>query len=519
MELTRRRFIELTGVAGIAAATLTACASSTSSEGESDEQADGAVESPVETLEADVVVCGSGTAGTYAAVRAAELGAAVVWLEKNSTLGGTSAITEGIATIDGINMREAGIDPLKDQLYHDFMESQNWGAVPEVLAAYIENNGPATDWAIGNGARIQYAPVSPDTYWGGVCFADDGSFMHLGEGMLQPLWDLGETMDNLELCLSTPATSLIMDGGKVSGVMAQGQSGPVRINAKAVILATGGFADNIEMVEQYVDLGCDGVYFLGIPGRDGEGINMALSAGGKLHGAGAAMYTSGMVEGTNSIGDIVNMAFGWSTCLGVNERGERFYNEDTCSGNNTYLRNIAVRNQKTAWSITDDASIQGLAAIAPVDFFTGVTEGDLLQEIESYDAIVKGDTVADLASAMGVPADALQASFDEYNAILGGAEDVKFGLGAEYGVPLGEGPYYAAKIQCSAYSTEAGATTDEKMRVISKETGEPIEGLFAVGNDNGSLYNTAYPMHVIGGTGQGFAAASGFVAAQSAVAL
>ena len=225
---------------------------------------------------------------------------------KKSVLGGTSAITEGIATIDGINMRNAQIDPMKDKLYHDFMESQNWGAVPEVLKAYIDSNGPATDWAIEHGIRMAYAPVSPDTYWGGVCFSDDGSFLHMGDGMLQYLWDFGETMGNLDLRLSTPAKSLIMDDGEAVGVIADGAKGPIRVNAKAVILATGGFSDN-----------------------------------------------------------------------------------------------------------------------------------------------------AELADAMGVSADALQASFDECNAIVAGdSKDEKFGLSTEFGTPLGEGPYHAGRIICSALAFE-----------------------------------------------------------------
>lgn len=523
MDMTRRNFLAAAGVAGAGAfATLAGCSAPAHRQKSSD-ASDGVVQDAsaanvVETVDVDVVVVGSGTAGTYAAVRAAENGANVLWLEQNQVRGGTSAITEGIATIGGYAMREQGLDLKLDQLYHDFMEFQSWGASPEVLSMYLTNNGPATDWAIDHGAKLQYSPMSEDTYWGSVCFDDEGNFLHMGEGMLQPLWDYGDTMSNLELRTGVTASDLVMQDGTVTGLLAEGGKGTIQVNAKAVVLATGGFADNPDMMKQYVGAEEGEIVIVGMGGRMGTGVKMGLSAGGRMHGQSAMMYTFGAVEGASGFNDIVNMVFCWDATLSVNEKGERFFNEAATVNDRTDFRNLSVRNQKTAWAVADAPYVNGIAEMGQVDYVTGKTEGDLMQEIESYDSIVSAQTLDELAEKMGVPADALKASVEHYNAIADGEPDPRFGLTGEFAIPVLEAPYYAAKIVPSAYGTEGGPLTNDKMQVLSDETGEPIPGLYVVGSDNGSMYHTNYPMHIVGGTAQGFAAASGFVAANTITA-
>lgn len=466
-----------------------------------------------ETIDVDVVVVGSGTGGTFAAVRAAEQGARVLWLEKRSELGGTSVLTEGIAAVDSSLMKEAKADPRKGELFQLFMDSQDWGAIPEVVDAYLDNNGAAIDWALGHGAECIYSPVSPDTYWGGVCFDAQGNFLHIGEGILEPLWSFGDTLENLEVRTETPAVNLIIEDGKTAGVYAQASDGTlIRANAKAVVLASGGFCSNDEMVERYLNIAPGAVKFYGMEGRDGDGVNMALAAGSPMHGATAAMYTFGAVDGASSFHDIVNATFGWGSLLSVNQDGRRFFNEGINLGSDTARRNIALRTQRASYTIADDAYVQEYIALGEIDFVTGKTVGDLKENIDAYESIVRADSLADLAASIGVDPATLEASVEEYNAIASGTTDDRFGLTAEQVVPVLKAPFYAARMVPSSYATEGGATTNAAMQVLGAE-GQVIEGLYAVGNDNGSIINTYYPMHVLGGTAQGFAATGGFVAA------
>lgn len=469
----------------------------------------------IETVECDIVVAGSGTAGTFAAVRAAELGATVLWLERLAERGGTSTYTEGIGVIDSQLMKNAQKDPRKDELFHKFMDSQNWAVSAEILDTYIDGNGPAIDWALGHGAQLAYMPLSDDTYWGGVCFDDQGKFLHMGEGLLSCLWTAGDALPNLELRMSTRLVGLIHEDGKVVGAYAETDGGVIEVRAKAVMLATGGFCGNEEMASDLANVRAGEVTFFGLEGREGDGIKAALQIGAQLHAKEALMYTFGCIKGTTSFDDIVNATFAWNPLVAINQDGRRFANEGFCATSNTANRSLAIRQQKAAWCIADQAHVQAYLDMGQLDYVTGVTQGDLAASLESLPAICKADTLEELALLIGVDADALVASVEAYNAIADGAEDVRFGLDPELAIPVKKAPFYAAQLVASAYSTEGGLLTNASMQVLDAN-GEPIEGLYALGNDNGSIIGTNYPMHVLGGTAQGWAATGGYLAAHHA---
>ena len=159
------------------------------------------------TEECDVVVCGSGSAGTYAAIRAAELGARVIWLEKTSLKGGTSTITEGTLAYNTQEQLDAqGPTDLQAE-FEAYMQWHNWGAYAPGIWCYLDNSGEALDWAISHGASMstggQGALLS--------CFDEAGNWVNNGEGMLKPLWAYGETLDNLDFRLESPAVNIILD--------------------------------------------------------------------------------------------------------------------------------------------------------------------------------------------------------------------------------------------------------------------------------------------------------------------
>ena len=166
------------------------------------------------TEECDVVVCGSGSAGTYAAIRAAELGARVIWLEKTSLKGGTSTITEGTLAYNTQEQLDAqGPTDLQAE-FEAYMQWHNWGAYAPGIWCYLDNSGEALDWAISHGASMstggQGALLS--------CFDEAGNWVNNGEGMLKPLWAYGETLDNLDFRLESPAVNIILDNEGVGGV-------------------------------------------------------------------------------------------------------------------------------------------------------------------------------------------------------------------------------------------------------------------------------------------------------------
>lgn len=119
----------------------------------------------IRTEDADIVVVGSGSAGTFAAVRAAERGARVIWLEKTSSKGGTSTITEGLTAFDAEQQRATGEKSDLKGIYTMLMDWHNWGAKTEAFQTYFDFSGKAIDWAISHGPTwcIAATPKSPTT--------------------------------------------------------------------------------------------------------------------------------------------------------------------------------------------------------------------------------------------------------------------------------------------------------------------------------------------------------------------
>lgn len=250
----------------------------------------------VRTEDADVVVVGSGSAGTFAAIRAAERGAHVIWLEKTTAKGGTSTITEGLTAFDGEQQRATGEASDLNGIYTALMDWHNWGAKTEAFQTYFDFSGKAVDWAVSHGASLVYSGNPKKPHYSPV--DAQGNWMNIGTGVLTPLWEYGETLDNLDFRLETPAVNIIVDNGTVKGVYAQEADGIVRINAKSVIMATGGFASNVDMGKEWLRVPAERIKFMSFEGQDGDGINMALAAGAARHAPTTVNYGLTTIEGS-----------------------------------------------------------------------------------------------------------------------------------------------------------------------------------------------------------------------------
>ena len=312
--VTRRNFlIGGAAVSGIAALGLVGCSSTESSSGTpTAETGSDQVITPtypayartldvtekdiVRTEDADVVVVGSGSAGTFAAIRAAERGAHVIWLEKTTAKGGTSTITEGLTAFDGEQQRATGEASDLNGIYTALMDWHNWGAKTEAFQTYFDFSGKAVDWAVSHGASLVYSGNPKKPHYSPV--DAQGNWMNIGTGVLTPLWEYGETLDNLDFRLETPAVNIIVDNGTVKGVYAQEADGIVRINAKSVIMATGGFASNVDMGKEWLRVPAERIKFMSFEGQDGDGINMALAAGAARHAPTTVNYGLTTIEGS-----------------------------------------------------------------------------------------------------------------------------------------------------------------------------------------------------------------------------
>lgn len=481
----------------------------------------------IRTEDADVVVVGSGSAGTFAAVRAAERGASVIWLEKTAAKGGTSTITEGLTAFDGEQQQATGEETDLNGIYTMLMDWHNWGAKTEAFQTYFDFSGKAVDWAVSHGANLLYSGNSDKPHYSAV--DEQGNWMNIGTGVLTPLWEYGDTLENLDFRLETPAVNIVEENGAIKGVYAQEADGIVRINAQAVIMATGGFASNVDMAKEWLRVPAERIKFLSFEGQDGDGINMALAAGASRHAPTTVNYGLTTIEGSAWDSQLTIFTVwcpSWRVDMPdallpagkplpfVNHAGVRFYNEAKLEELNTSMLNTAVSSQKEAFAVFDADHVATYGGFGDFNYGSGISEGDFKAECESSPAVFSDDTLEGLASKIGVDSTTFVATINEYNehAATGTTAD-SFGTMADEKTPILKAPFYAAKIVACAYGTNGGVSTDYWCQAVNSE-GEVVEGLYAAGQDNGSMYFNDYPYGLMGGTCQGGACTTGFVCAE-----
>lgn len=478
--------------------------------------------------ECDIVVVGSGTAGTYAAVSAAARGAKVVWLEKNTTQGGTSFITEGFAVYNAKEQINAGYMPPLSDILIPLQEWHGWGALNDAFRSYYDNSGKAIDWALSAGAPLSFNGTRFSTR------DENGGWVNIGTGMLTPLWEYGKTLETLDCRVGTPVVNIATnDQGDVCGVYAKSGKETILIEAKTVILATGGFGTNAEMCAALCDAPANRIRFLGITGQDGDGINMARIAGARPQAQSSVMYGLSLVENTDW--DSVSSIFllwppSWridaaedpeTTPYGtplplVNQDGKRFYNEGKAEEANTSALNTAIAHQERVFVICEDSHVENYSRFSSFDYGSGIAEGVLREELEGNPGVFKADTLEELARLMGVDEKTFTTTIEEYNARAhGDGSQDPFGCLPEAMTPIENGPFWAATVNACAYSTAGGIAANYNCQALDADD-NPIKGLYVAGLDNGSLYYRDYPYGLHGGMGQGSALSTGYTAAQHA---
>lgn len=477
------------------------------------------------TEECDIVVCGSGTAGTYAAIRAAELGAHVIWLEKTNLKGGTSTVTEGTLAYNTQEQLEAEGESDLQSEFETYMQWHNWGAYAPGIWCYLENSGRALDWAISHGASMSTGGQGSLL----SCFDQEGNWTNNGEGMLKPLWAYGETLANLDFRLESPAVNIIVENGEVAGVYAKSGDDVVRINAKATVLATGGYGKNPDMCAERLRVPSERVVFLGFEGQDGDGINMALAAGALSQAPSAVMYGLSKACG-ESWSSMLSIFTQWppsyrypletgKTLPMVNQNGKRFYNETLGEDADTARLNTAIASQTKVFTLFDEAHVEayeGEDRLNEFVAFMGVGSGEFRSLVEKSDYVWKADSFEELAELMGVEAEALVSTMDDYNKrAQGDGSHDPFGADPALMTALEKKPFYAVQVEACAYSTCGGVRGDGEARAVGSDD-LPIKGLFVCGIDNGSMQFNDYPYGLHGGSGQGAACTTGYVAANAA---
>lgn len=498
MEITRRNFIGMSGLAaaGAAAFGLAGCAPKSSSSSSASSASSKSTSSApsvdyaskvTETRDADIVVVGAGMSGLAAAVEGLLDGADVLVLESQDQPGGNGTVTScvmGVGTPEqealGITVTPAQIIATEMNTFNDAVDGSRWARLVKNSAAniaWLQEQGctfETVDNYLGMGA------VSTAHEW----TADDGR--NGGTKYITPMSARVEELGG-EILTKTAGKQLIMaDDGSVAGIYATTNDGVLQVNAKAVIIATGGYANNNDLLaEKGYDT--DAIEVFGIPGHNGDGITMALEAGAKswMDNSSLMEYTMNPAIGRDS-GSISHMA----DAIWVNGDGERFVDEN-CGKAVPARPALAVRTQDISYALFTQSQLDALATRN--EKIAGIVS-DAVQAGSIYQA----DTIEELAKAAGIDPDALTETVNTYNTFAANGSDDEFGKDASCLQAIDQGPFYLNQNNGIYFLTTIGGIDTTKNTEVRAEDGGVIPGLYAVGVDGVENYKGLYTIDIPG---------------------
>ena len=465
------------------------------------------------TVEADVVVVGAGGAGMTAAITAAGEGKSVVILESQSMVGGNSVrATGGMNAGKTVYQDEnefgesAGVEKTLKTAAEKYADnetitalaktvSEQWAAYqanptgyfdsvelmeldtmiggkgindPELVETLCENSADAIDWLDEHGITLHNV-----SSFGGASVKRihrpvnaEGKTVSVGSYMI-PLLQENCEKAGVKMMLDTTATEILTDAnGAAVGVKATGASGEtVTVNAKAVVLATGGFGANLDMVVKYKPE-LKGFMTTNAPGIQGQGIEMAQAIGAatvdmdqiQIHPTVEANTAALITEGLRGDGAVL-----------INAEGKRFIDE------------VGTRDVVSAAEIAQTGSYSWLVVDQAMVDASSVIQGYIKKGYT-----VTGETYEELGKAMGVDEAAFAETMEKWNGYVEAKNDPDFGR-TSFANPLNTAPYYAVKVTAGVHHTMGGLKINANTEVLN-EKGEVIPGLFAAGEVTGGVH-------------------------------
>ena len=467
-------------------------------------------EKEAKELSADVIVVGGGGAGMAAATRLAQLGKSVILVEKSGFLGGAISVSGGNQVVMGSQLQiDNGVaDDSVESMVADFEANGANKNNKEILTLFAENVGATTDWLVANcGITFEEGLHQLGEYSHNRELAYTGGGAGFAEAMRKAVEEAG-----VQVLLNTKAESLIADNGTVTGVKAASSDADYTLTAGNVVLATGGYGANKDMLTDEMK----SALYYGPASSTGEGIQMAQAVGaqtanmeyGKRYPNGIEV-SEGMAKSTIA-GNIV----GWTmSAILVNKDGNRVVNEK--ASNRTILEEELKQEGGELYLLLDAETFEAWKAkLAPA----GISDADIEKYLEANGTatpvFAHGETLEEAAAAAGINADNLKATVEKYNGFVAKGSDDDFGRAATYLTKtIGEGPYYIVEQKPRFATTMGGLVINTSMQVLN-ESGEPISGLYAAGENCGQVMGDDSPS----GANNAWALTSGKLAADAIAA-
>lgn len=413
----------------------------------------------------DIIIVGAGGAGMSAALEAKASGMNPVIFEKMPVAGGnTTKSSSGMNASQTKFQKEQGIEDSNDLFYEETLKGGHGTNDKEMLRFFVDHSAEAIEWLDSIGIRLNNLTITGGMNEKRTHRPEDGSAVgqYLVNGLVKNVQEQG-----IPLFVNADVKEITQQDGKANGVkVVFNQTEEKTIAAKAVVVTTGGFGANMDMISE-VRPDLKGYVTTNQIGSTGDGIQMIEKLGGTTVDMDQIqVHPTVQQEKSYLIGEAVR---GEGAIL-VSAEGKRFANElDT---RDKVTAAINALPEKSAYLVFDSGVKSRAKAIA---------------QYEKMGFVIQGDTVEALAKAMNVPADALQKTLDTWNSAVKNKKDAEFGRTTGMDNDLSGAPYYAIKIAPGIHYTMGGVKINTNTEVLNKD-GKPIPGLFAAGEVTGGLH-------------------------------
>ncbi len=416
-----------------------------------------------EDASCDIVIIGAGGAGLSAATEAASKGAKVIVVEKMPIIGGnTNYATGGLNASETSVQKKLGIEDSNEVFYNDTMTGGKNLNDPALVREMVEQSAETVDWLIGLGADLSdvgkmAGSTNKRTHrpQGGAAVGS-----HLTQVLTAAVKKAG-----VDLRLETKATEILSKDGAVAGIKVSSPAGDYTINAKAVVVTTGGFGANPELVVAYKP-SLAGFGTTNHPGATGDAIKLVTPFSAAFVDMDQIQTHPTVVPVKNTM---ITEAVRGNGAIMVNREGKRFSSE------------LATRD------VMSEAILNQTGKTAYLVFDQGVRES--LSAIESYvkqGLLTTADTPEALAGALGIDPTAFAATIASYNKAVADKKDAEFGRN-DLPRALDKGPYYAVEVGPAVHHTMGGLKINPAAEVLNT-SGAVIPGLFAAGEVTGGVH-------------------------------
>jgi len=474
-----------------------------------------------ENLKANVVIIGGGGSGLAAAVTAAEKGVSdIVVTEKMGHTGGNTAMALGFFACDSPVQRAAMVDCSADYCFKFAMKWAHWKVNPRIVRAYFDKSGDTVRWlqnmGLGFELKTQYPNQLP------VWHHPEG----FGANVIKVLTKNCEEM-GVKLLYNTNTKRILRgENGNITGIVATKEGGgEFNIYAKSVVIATGGFAGNKELLKKYCPEYHEGMSLIGAP-LAGDGLLMAAEVGVAIADTVPLLKIGAPVlKGSRRMGGSLGSIIKEPYTIWVNNKGMRFIDEtevfywDCING-------LLMQPDGVTYTLFDDETRRDIEENGPIikspvgdnsqKGLLGLS-GELKKSAkENEGSIVKiADTWKEIAIWMNVDSQVLTNTIEEYNSCCDRGRDEVFTKDKQYLRPLRKPPFYAVKCGTAYHETTGGIKVNEYMEAIDRKS-NVIPGLYVAGVIADDWVSDSY-WGVLSGSAFSFALNSGRIAGESVV--